>query len=138
MYTLTLTKSERAAKGVLNMKLKKKYATFDRGAEVQGLIEGTINPQDYQSVEAWVRKCWNMPSASELIMCALNEVLNGYGVEAVRGRYVDRYHQDIQASYVNMGDTYDLTILLDHETGKFVVTCLGDWFERNEKKRELS
>lgn len=76
-------------------------------------------------------------SDNEQIMEAVNEELDGDGIEVIRGRYVDGYHQDIQAAYVNMGDTYDLTILLDHETDTFRLTSWGDWVETHDRSREL-
>jgi hypothetical protein len=68
----------------------------------------------------------------------INDVLGGHGIEVIHGRYIDRYHQDIQAEYVNMGNTYDTTVLHDNETGRIHVTSWGDWFERHEKQRELT
>jgi hypothetical protein len=68
-------------------------------------------------------------------MEAINGILDGHGVEAVRGDYhVDRYHYDIVATYVNMGDTYNGTVLYETETGKFIVTAWGDWVEQKSKK----
>lgn len=105
---------------------------------IRGLVTGAIDPKTYKRVTDWLAQCHNEPGRDELIMCAIDEVLAGYGVEAIRGRYVDKYHQDIQAAYVNLGDTYDTTILLDHETGNFVLTSLGDWVERNTRRREIA
>lgn len=101
------------------------------------LMTGKAKPREYGSVAGWVAQCYNPPSDAELIMAALNEELDGFGVEPIRGRYVDSYHQDIQAAYVNQGDTYALTILLDHETGNYRLTGWGDWAETHERTREL-
>jgi len=96
------------------------------------------DPRDYTTVQRWLAQCYNEPSRLELIMEAINELLDTYGVEAIRGRYVDGYYQDIQAVYCNTGDTYDMTILLDHETERFHVTSFGDWVEANERRRQLA
>ena len=39
--------------------------------------------------------------------------------------------------YVNRGDTYAPTILLDHETGRFHATSWGNWVEGHERSRQL-
>lgn len=115
----------------------RKSLTDEQARAIRGLLTGKRDPMTFENVQKWVAQCYNMPSAAELIMEAANEVLGGFGVECIRGRYVDRYHMDIQAVYVNMGDTYDLTLLLDHETGRYCLTSVGDWFEANERRREL-
>ena len=48
-----------------------------------GLIEGKINPEFYSDVRSWVRQCYHKPKEQELIHCALNEVLEAHGVEAI-------------------------------------------------------
>jgi hypothetical protein len=63
-------------------------------------------------------------------MKAINGLLDGHGVEAIRGDYyVDRYHGEVVATYVNMGDTYVGTVLYETETGQFMLTDLGGWVE---------
>ena len=53
------------------------------------------------------------------IMILLDHYLEGYGVEAIRS------NGEIFASYVNTGDTYNLTIVTDGSN--FIVTTLGDF-----------
>lgn len=115
----------------------RKFFPLVEARQLRGLMDGTIDPKQYVSVQRWIAQCYNEPSHDELVMCAIDEVLGGFGVEAIRGRYVDRYHHDIQAAYVNMGDTYNTTILLDHETDSYRLTSWGDWVEANERKRQL-
>lgn len=102
------------------------------------LINGTADPLELSPVTAaWAAQCYHPPSRHELVMEALNELIEGYGVEAIRGRFVDRFHQDAQAAYVNMGDSDIPTILLDHETSRYQITSCGDWVEAHERRREL-
>lgn len=122
----------------VSLKRLRQFWPDETARQIRGLITGQINPENYASVQNWVGQCFNRPSSAELVLEALNEVMGGFGVEAIRGRWVDSYHCDIQAVYVNMGDTYDITIFLDHETGNYVLTSYGDWIERNEKRRELT
>ena len=63
-----------------------------------------------------------------------NAMLGGHGVEAVRGRWHDRYYMDIVGLYVNMGETYDTTILFDTVQGKFKLMSLGDWVESKDEE----
>jgi hypothetical protein len=75
---------------------------------------------------------------AEKAMEFANKALDGHGVEAIRGDYhVDNYHYDIVATYVNMGDTYNATILYETETGRFLVTSYGDWVEKNQRKYQI-
>ena len=123
----------------MNPSQKKLQEAFgiEEGRKIRRLLTGQDNPETYQAVSKWVAQCYNKPSDDELIMEAINEIIDGFGTEAIRGRYIDSYHQDIQAAFVNMGDTYTTTILLDHETGRYQITSWGDWVERNEKRRGM-
>jgi len=68
----------------------------------------------------------------------VNQTLNGHGVEAIRGDYhVDNYYYDIVALYVNMGDTYNSTILYETDNDRFLLTSWGDWVERNDRKYRI-
>lgn len=63
-----------------------------------------------------------------------NTMLGGYGIEAVRDGGRSNYYQDIGVLYVNMGDTYNTTILYDTRKERFYVTTLGDYIEKYEKR----
>jgi len=107
----------------------------DRAYEIIDLVSGYGDPEIYDSVRFWVHQCYHKPSHDEMVMCALNEILEGYGVEAIREEdaWVDNFHMDIVAVYVNMGDSYTATILLDHEENEYFVTSYGDWVESREQ-----
>lgn len=122
----------------ISVKTLRRFCDQETARQLRGLMTGTIDPETFASVQAWRDQCYSWPPSDyEMVMCAVDQLLGGSGVEVIRGRYVDHYSQDIQASYVNMGDTYDLTVLYDHETERYVLTSCGDWVERNERKREL-
>jgi hypothetical protein len=75
---------------------------------------------------------------NECRMSALNELLLTHGVEAIRtSEHIDRYHFDIRASYLNTGDTYNTTILLDHRDSKWLLTSWGDFVESLEGKKAM-
>ena len=106
----------------------------EQADQINGLINGTVDPQNFSAVEAWVRSCWGMPKHDELVMCAINQIIEGCGVEGlpVEGAWIDSYHHNFIASYVNTGDTYSPTILLDHENEEYLLTTLGDFLEQWE------
>lgn len=71
-------------------------------------------------------------------MDLFNEEVEGFGVEGIRGDYwVDSFYGDIVALYVNMGDTYNGTLLYETETGRFMLTTWGDWVEKNQRKYHI-
>ena len=73
---------------------------------------------------------------NECRMSALNELLLTHGVEAIRtSEHIDRYHFDIRASYLNTGDTYSTTILLDHRDNRWLLTSGGDFVESLDGKK---
>jgi hypothetical protein len=86
----------------------------------------------YPTTTHWVTTCYNHPTnQDEIAMEMFNELLDGFGVEAIRseGEHVDNYHFDIVATYVNMGDTYNTTVVYDTIDKRFMVTSWGDFVE---------
>lgn len=68
----------------------------------------------------------------------VDDMIHGHGVEAIRGDYhVDNYYYDIVGLYVNTGDTYNATLVYDTDREKFVLTTMGDWVEKNERKYKI-
>ncbi len=98
------------------------------------LLKGKKDPMDFMSVQDWVRQCYNLPSKVGLIMCAANELLGGFGVEGLNQEdaYVNNYWRDCIGLYVNMGDTYDNTVIWDTENSSFIITSFGDFLENWE------
>lgn len=113
------------------------------GSHAYALAKRIMDCHLHPAVTRWAEQCYHDPRESadayaECLMVALDAVLEGCGVEAIRGREVDAYHGDVQAVYVNMGDTYATTILFDHETGRLRITSWGDWVERYGERREVA
>lgn len=71
---------------------------------------------------------------------AIDKLLGNFGVEAIRGDWQNGYWCDIVAAYSNTGDTYALTVIhVRGETswdtqGRFIISSMGDFVERNERK----
>lgn len=105
-----------AAKCQLIVDLITKKLKIDK-YDVDARFAGTRN---------WVAQCVNFPSQDELVRSALNDILDGHGVEAIRS---PNDSDKIIAEYINMGDTYDGTIVFDHETNTYILSSWGDWYE---------
>lgn len=94
--------------------------------KVLAIIHGTLDPETVPATADWVRQCYHRPRVHELKMHALNVLLEGHGVEGIStrsGRGI--------ASYVNMGDTYNATILHHKD---YVITTWGDFVETYERR----
>ena len=65
-------------------------------------------------------------------MCAINDIINGYGIESINVDpkiYESYYYGNSIAEYINMGDTYTMTIIRDHRNGKIFIQSWGDFYE---------
>lgn len=70
---------------------------------------------------------------------AIDKLLGTYGTEAIRGEWQNGYWCDIVAVYCNTGDTYALTVIQvrgesSYSYSRFIVSTMGDFVERNEKR----
>lgn len=92
---------------------------------VRGLIDGSIAPDTIPATAAWHRQCYGTPHADESILHAVDSVLENYGVEPLGETLSARYRYAPQYSYSNSGDTYAATIILDNETGQYMVADIG-------------
>jgi hypothetical protein len=62
-----------------------------------------------------------------------DELLGGHGIEYIASEQ-DTMRSREGIEYVNMGDTYDTTLIYDYKTGRFYVGAWGDWVERYPKR----
>jgi len=85
----------------------------------------------------WIRV--NEADNPDEILDTLNEKLGGYGVESITDEraWVSSYYGDIIGLYVNMGDTYDKTVVYDTENKEYLVTSWGDFYEGWESEQEF-
>lgn len=74
---------------------------------------------------------------------AIDKLLGTFGTEAIRGEWQNGYWCDIVAAYCNTGDIYALTVLHVRgetswdESGRFIISSMGDFVERNESKLQI-
>jgi hypothetical protein len=94
--------------------------------QILGLVAGNIDAENYESVESWIRQAYHRPRESSLIMTALDELLEGYGVESIEDE-----GGEIRASYVNMGDSYVITIIFD---GDYHIASYEDYITELENQ----
>lgn len=72
-------------------------------------------------------------------LAAIDKLLGTYGTEAIRGDWQNGYWCDIVAAYCNTGDTYGTTVIhvrgeFSGCRGRFFVSTMGDFVERNSEK----
>lgn len=72
----------------------------------------------------------------------INSLLGLHGTEAIRGEWQNGYWCDIVAVYCNTGDTYALTVIQvrgesQYDNSRFIVSAMGDFVERNEKRLSI-
>jgi len=67
--------------------------SHEQAAQVVGLIAGSLPSDEFTSVQQWLARANEMPARYELTMCALDEVLDGYGVSGILadGTQVESY-----------------------------------------------
>jgi len=73
---------------------------------------------------------------------AIDKLLGTYGTESIQGDWQNGYWCDIVAAYCNTGDTYAVTVIHTRtgscwEQGRFIVSTMGDFVERNDRKYSI-
>lgn len=113
-----------AARLVADLNLTPEQAKTARGL-MHGRIPTKDNP-DFPHTQDWIKSCYNMPRRAERIMSCLNELIEGYGAEALWGDSV--YWPE--ADYINTGDTYSPSIVFMRAQGRFIISSWGDVAEK--------
>jgi hypothetical protein len=104
----------------------------NKAEDIKKVISGYLLPENFKTVKTWINQCYNKPSVNELKLCAINEIMSGYGVEGIEVSsdfFQHFYYGNCIASYINLGDTYTTTVLFDHRTEKFYIISWGDFYE---------
>lgn len=98
--------------------------------KVKGLMDGSVDPGEFESVRKWVAECWHKPSRFDRRLKALNELLEGHGVIDILGP-----NDEMRGEYINTGDIYNATIVYSyiHQSDWFVTT-VGDFVETAERR----
>jgi hypothetical protein len=106
------------------------WASAKQELLVRAIINGEIPPCEFDAVRTWIHACYNRPAYASLKLCALNEVMEGYGVEGIY-----KVNDERIATYVNMGETYTATVVYRDDTQRhWDIISMGDLVELYERK----
>lgn len=131
LYLLTENGHQEVTEHVIK-NLNSLDATPEQIETVSYILNGTLDPETFQSVLSWIKQCSSKPNSDEMKMHAINQVLEGYGIEPVRtSKWKNGYWCDILCTYVNMGDSYIPTII-HHRKHGFMVSSIGYIIEKNK------
>lgn len=99
-----------------------------------------MGEKDFSKIRAKVRAVYNRRGIEKAMKFA-KELLGGYSVDSIRSEeYYDRYYMDSIALYINMGDTYDQTIIFRTDLRKFFISNMGvevELIERTTKYKVI-
>jgi len=99
--------------------------------------EGHDAPRESARIARMIASAGRSGRKAEAVLEEVNKLIDGHGVEALRDENAqDSYYGDTIATYVNMGDTYETTLLYDVREHTFHVTSWGDWYEAYEAEQE--
>lgn len=99
--------------------------------------EGHDAPRESARISRMIAGVRGNSDRADKVLEEVNRLVNGHGIEAIRDENAnDSYYGDTVALYVNMGDTYDTTLLYDTDTHEFLVTSYGDWLEAYEAEQD--
>jgi len=100
--------------------------------KVNAILNGILDPRTFPMVREWIDACFYDHCSDELKMEAINQVLEGYGIEAVRTtKWKNGFWCDVLCTYINMGDSYIPTII-HHRKHGYMVASIGDVIEKNK------
>lgn len=98
----------------------------------RGQLDPLKYPTHFPATDKWARSCYNPLPATDAKLSALNELLGLFGVECIRGEVWSSYYYDNVAEYLNTGESYTATLILDHRRGKWILSSWGDFVEAME------
>ena len=111
----------------------------EQALTIRKLLDGRLCPLETSPrTREWVRQCYNVPRTHDLILHAVDCVLETHGVEGFSlpsegYRCPKRYRGHY--SYANAGDTYVNTVIRDHARGRWLVCSWGDLVEKESEAR---
>ncbi len=95
-----------------------------------------VNDHMAEAMRLMMKSADNHDAVDKVLDCC-NKILEGYGVEDIRGKDWVPYYLDIALLYVNMGDTYTPTIIYDCVKERWHCCSWGDIVESDPKRFEI-
>lgn len=121
------------------MKAEKLMEAFQIDLETARSVRRCLTDLEYAEQQpggaARIAECYNPPDDYDVQLHAVNKLINGFGVEYIADKD-DSYSDACGIDYVNMGDTYALTVCYDHTKNKFFLSSWGDIVERHPNRFE--
>lgn len=81
-----------------------------------------------------IRSAMDAGQSVQKVLRLADKIMDAHGVEYIQSGEDTMYDKD-GLDYVNMGDTYDTTLIFDHRKGRFIVSSWGDIVERDRTGR---
>jgi len=105
---------------------------------VDGDLEAVImDAGNLPATQKWARSCHNNPFSNRgwrrtMMMSALSELLHGFDAESLYAKGQDKNDAGEwpRYIYVNRGDTYAATLIMDRDQNRVFIGCWGDLAER--------
>lgn len=99
---------------------------------IQGEYDSEQLEEEFTDCAGLASQSYHPHAYTHMQMIALNQLLEGHGVEAIE-------HDDKYYSYINMGDTYCATIfdngeLIITDYGELIITDYGTFIEQLEQE----
>ncbi len=101
----------------------------DKAKLIRALIKKEQKTRDetlFPLTFEWIEQCYHAPNWVERVLSCVNEFLQGHGVEGIDGA---DFRFPLMA-YVNIGETYQPTLLFCYKTQNFRVQSVGDYLEK--------
>lgn len=103
------------------------------------IYDDEFDLKQFESVRKRHQECFNPPDRIDCQLTAINEIMDAFGVESIQvseSLFQDRYYWNSIAQYVNVGETYQLTVLYNTVDGVFEFNSWGEYYEQMESRLE--
>ena len=119
------------------MNLKLLNITKQQESNIKLIIFDQLDPKEFSSVKFWIGQCFHIPSLNEQKMCAINQILYGFGIESVEGEWQNGYWCNILFTYVSMGFS-DLPTIIHHRDKGFIVDSVENLVMKSNRRARQS
>jgi hypothetical protein len=93
-----------------------------------------ITQSDARALKAAIEGCGPHGSNIQNTMSTANNLIGGNGVKVVHGEDRDIWYGDAIALFVDMGASYNMSVVYDTWRKQFFVMSIGDWVEGAEAR----